>query len=190
MDWFEFDIEGAAGLHVRVESEGGALKFILDNEGSQVADLRGFFFDVKDSSVIPSLAASGAGITTQAHGDEAVVNLGNGVTMAGAGAFDFGVAFGTAGIGKDDIHHAEFTLTSTGRQLTLDDVLGMDFGVRFTSVGDASGGRTASLKLVDSGFGEIHHTGGGLPPLGSGGGGWIGGDNAALGSGLGQFFNA
>lgn len=157
MDWFEFDVAGAAGLHVRVESENGQLKFVLDNTGSQVADLRGLFFDLKDSATISSLSATGSSITAQAKGDEAVVNLGNGVTMAGAGTFDFGVAFGTAGIGKDDIHHAEFTLASTTGALSLNDVYGMDFGVRFTSVGDANSSRTASLKLVDKGLGEIHY---------------------------------
>lgn len=170
MDWFEFDIEGSAGLNVRVEAEGGALRFILTNEGDQAADLRGFFFDVSNSNVISSLVATGAGITAQASGDERVVNLGGGVNMAGAGAgaYDFGVAFGTAGIGKDDIRTAEFTLTSAGHQLTLADVLGMNFGVRFTSVGEEGGTRDGSLKLVAVGSGEVHYGGTGpidLPPL-------------------------
>ena len=165
MDWFEFDVEGAAGLHVRVESQNGQLKFVLDNTGDQVADLRGLFFDLKNSATIGSLSASGSSITAQAKGDEAVVNLGNGATMAGAGTFDFGVAFGTAGIGKDDIHHAEFTLSSAAGPLSLADVYGMDFGVRFTSVGDEGGARSGSLKLTDKGFGEIHY---GTPPIGPG----------------------
>ncbi len=168
MDWFEFEVEGSAGLHVRVEASGGALRFILNNDGDQAADLRGFFFDVRDPTVISSLTATGADITAQAKGDEGVVNLGGGVTMAGAGAFDFGVAFGTAGIGKDDIRHTEFTLSSVGHQLTLADVLGQDFGVRFTSVGVEGGPRNGSLKLVASGTGEVHHDGG---TPGDGGGG-------------------
>jgi hypothetical protein len=167
MSWFEFDIEGGAGLRVKVLEDNGALKFTLANTGTQVADLRGLFFDVSDSSKIASLSATGSAVTGQAKGDEAVVNLGNGVNMAGVGTFDFGIAFGSSGIGKDDIRQTEFTLTSSGAPLTLNDVLGMEFGVRFTSVGTDGGLREDSLKLTDIGTGIVHGGGpGDLPPIG------------------------
>lgn len=149
MSSMRFNIDGAAGLQVTLtEQADGSVRFDLVNTGSQVADLRGFFFDVADASILSSLRFVGAGITGTQARDDAVVNLGQGNTMSGAGAFDVGVAFGTAGIGKDDVRAASFTLSSAAGALDLFDFADVDFGVRFTSVGDEGGAREGSLKLV------------------------------------------
>ncbi len=144
-----FDILGAVGLKVTITEQGdGSLRFDLVNQGVQVGDLRGLFFDFKDAARLSSLSAAGSQVTKQAAGDESVVNLGNGVNMQGMDTFDFGVAFGTSGIGKDDIQSTSFTLRSSTGALDLDDLMGVDFGVRFTSVGELDGARDGSLKLM------------------------------------------
>lgn len=151
MDAMTFNIAGAAGLKISIsEQADGSLRFDLVNEGDQVADLRGLFFDVNDASLLKSLSVTGSDVTKTAAGDNSVVNLGSGVTMQGVDSFDFGVAFGTSGIGKDDIHATSFTLRSSSGALDLDDFYGVDFGVRFTSVGDLGGSREGSLKLTGS----------------------------------------
>lgn len=149
MESLSFVIPGAVGLAVTMtEQSDGSLRFDLVNEGEIVADLRGLFFDVVDPAILSTLSVAGAQVTRVASGDDAVVNLGNGVNMNGAGEFDFGLAFGTSGIGKDDISSTSFTLTSSAGALDLQDFAGVEFGVRFTSVGDADGARGDSLKLV------------------------------------------
>lgn len=149
MESMSFTIPGAVGLKVTLtEQEDGSLRFDLVNQGDMVADLRGFFFDAADADILSGLSVQGADVTRTAVKDDRVVNLGNGNTMSGAGAFDLGIAFGTAGIGKDDIGETSFTLRSSDGALDIDDFAGVDFGVRFTSVGEADGARDGSLKLV------------------------------------------
>ena len=149
MDTFSFDIPGSVGLTVTVtEQVDGSLRFDLVNKGDGAADLRGLFFDFNDAALLPTLSASGAQVARTASGDDSVVNLGQGVTMQGVDRFDFGVACGTAGIGKDDIAATSFTLRASAGARDLDDVAGVDFGVRFTSVGEHGGARDGSLKLV------------------------------------------
>lgn len=151
MDSMTFDILGSVGLRVTMtEQADGSLRFDLVNQGAQVGDLRGLFFDTNDAALLSTLSVMGSQVTKVASGDDSVVNLGNGVNMQGVDAFDFGVAFGTAGIGKDDIQSTSFTLRSSAGALDLDDFAGVDFGVRFTSVGDLGGSRDGSLKLVGS----------------------------------------
>lgn len=149
MSSLSFEIAGAVGLRVEItEQTDGSLRFDLRNQGDQVGDLRGLFFDFADSDQISRLSVSGSAISGQSFGDERVTNLGGGVNMNGVSAFDVGVAFGTAGIGKDDIRDTFFFLRSSSGALDLSDVAGMDFGARFTSVGDAGGSRDDSLKLM------------------------------------------
>lgn len=149
MDTMSFEILGSVGLKVTItEQADGSLRFDLVNQGDRVGDLRGLFFDTNDAALLSTLSVAGSQVTKVAAGDDSVVNLGGGVNMQGVDAFDFGVAFGTAGIGKDDIQSTSFTLRSSGGALDLDDFAGVDFGVRFTSVGDPDGARDGSLKLV------------------------------------------
>lgn len=141
--------------------------------GNVVGDLRGLFFDTHLDGA-GSLVAAGADVTDQQSGNDSVVDLGNGSNMQGAlnsdglsalkkvagaeqNGYDFGVEFGTQGVGTDDIQSTTFTLSSSGMQLS--DFLGMDFGIRATSVGLVTGtdengdpifgaGREGSSKAV------------------------------------------
>jgi hypothetical protein len=143
-----FTIGGEASLGiVLTELEDGSIRFELANGGPLLADLRGLFFDVADGGVLSSLSVAGSDITGSQFRDDAVTNLGGGVNMNGAGVFDAGIVFGTAGIGKDDISGTSFVLKSSTGSLSLADFAGAEFGVRFTSVGD-EGDRDGSLKLV------------------------------------------
>ena len=148
MQTMSFVISGTVGLRITLtEQADGSLRFDLVNEGEQVADLRGLFFDTVDAGLLAGLTVAGADVTRSLMGDDAVTNLGGGVNMNGVGAFDVGILFGTAGIGKDDIGDTSFTLRSSDGPLEVEDFAGVDFGVRFTSVGDADGRRDGSLKL-------------------------------------------
>ncbi len=132
-----------------VEAADGTLQFTIDVIPTSLltADLRGLFFDFNDDALLASLTATGSAITAFDTTD--VINLGGGVNMQGAATpYDAGVAIGTSGIAKDDLQHSFFTLASSLRALSLDDIAGVDFGVRLTSVGAPDGSRTDSAKLV------------------------------------------
>ncbi|MEO0317867.1 MAG: hypothetical protein RL404_1544, partial [Pseudomonadota bacterium] len=133
-----------------VETAAGTLQFTIDviSTTKLTGDLRGLFFDFNRDSLLGGLTVSGASNLT-AFDTIDVTNLGNGVTMQSARApYDVGVSFGTANLGKDDIKHQTFTLSSSTNPLSLDDIAGVDFGVRLTSVGSPTGARTGSSKLV------------------------------------------
>jgi len=138
---------------VKVSETGdGTLRFDLLVEGEKglTADLRGLFFHIADEELARSLSAKGELVTGFAAGADKVSNLKGGVNAEGvkAGPFDVGLAFGSAGIGKDDVREASFVLASTKTKLGLDLVEKMEFTARLTSVGEAGGERDGSLKLV------------------------------------------
>lgn len=148
MESFSFEIPGAAGLQVTLTSlDDGSVRFDLVNTGDQLADLRGLFFDFNDPALLSSLSIAGDEVSASSFADDSVRNLGAGVNMNGAGVFDVGVAFGSAGIGEDDIFATSFTLSSSDGPLSLAAFANVEFGVRFTSVG-FEGDREDSLKLV------------------------------------------
>lgn len=130
------------GLKIEVwatETANGVEVNVRVVEGS--ADLRGFFFDTggKDVDV-----AKGDAVTGFQEGDlSGMSGKGfNDVNMNGTGeTYDAAVAFGTAGMGKDDYNDVTFTITG----LTLADLDGLDFGIRATSTGDD---REGSVKLT------------------------------------------
>ena len=138
---------------VTVTEDGlGALRFDLKVEGEKglTADLRGLFFHIADEELARSLSAKGELVTAFAAGADKVSNLKGGVNAEGvkAGPFDVGLAFGSAGIGKDDVREASFVLASSKTKLGLDLVEKMEFVARLTSVGEEGGERDGSLKLV------------------------------------------
>ena len=148
MDSFSFLIPGAVGLRVTLtELDDGSVRFDLENEGG-TADLRGIFFDFNNPELLSSLSVTGDDVSGSAFADDGVGNLGGGVNMNGAGPFDIGVAFGSAGLGDDDISATSFTLRSSDGPLDLSAFANVEFGVRFTSVGSEDGGREDSLKLL------------------------------------------
>jgi hypothetical protein len=154
MRYTSFLIPGAVTLKVTItELSGNKLEFKLENQaGANIGDLRGLFFDVNNSAILPHLSISGANVSGYTLADDAVTNLGGGVNMNGTSVYDGGILFGTAGIGKDDISSTAFTVSSD-EALHLEDFLNVDFGVRYTSVGEIDGAREGSLKI----FGESDH---------------------------------
>ena len=149
MSSFSFTISGAESLNVTLtELEDGSVRFDLANAGPLLADLRGLFFDVNNAGLLSSLSVVGTAVTTTQFRDDGVTNVGGGVNMNGLSSFDVGVAFGTSGIGKDDISSTSFVLKSSAGALSLADFANVDFGVRFTSVGEDGGSRDGSLKIL------------------------------------------
>jgi Ca2+-binding RTX toxin-like protein len=134
------------------EGGDGTLRFSVTVEpnGKNVADLRGLFFQVENEALASSLTAKGGWVTGFKGAEDAIDNLGGGVNAQGVktGPFDFGLSFGTSGIGKDDVRQAEFTLASGKGPIGLDLLDGMDFAARLTSFGAEGGSRGGSLKLV------------------------------------------
>lgn len=149
MESFSFLIPGKVSLRVTLtELDDGSIRFDLQNEGGEVGDLRGLFFDFNDASLLSSLSVDGAQVSGASFADDRVRNLGDGVNMNGAGIFDAGVSFGTSGIGEDDVFATSFTLSSSAGALDLSVFAKVEFGVRYTSVGSGEGEREDSLKLV------------------------------------------
>lgn len=141
------------------ETGDGALRFDLKVEGEKglTADLRGLFFHIADENLASSLSAKGEWVTGFAAAADRISNLKGGVNAEGVkeGPFDVGLAFGGAGIGKDDVREASFILSSSKAELTLALIREMTFSARLTSVGEEAGKRDGSLKLVASAMPEI-----------------------------------
>lgn len=130
------------GLLINVyaeETESGVHLTVKVVEG--VADLRGFFMDVGDST--EGVSVDGVASQDVKIGDESVTSVGtrdNNMTGTGE-TFDVGIEIGTAGTGRDDVSQASFTIDG----VTLADLDGLTFGVRATSVGED---RDDAVKLL------------------------------------------
>lgn len=96
-----------------------------------LADIRGFFFDVGNSAILSDLTVAGNDVNSYRISENGVANLGGGVNMNPADAFDVGLEIGTPGTGKDDIQTTRFTVYASQAI-----VLGEMFGLRLTSLGD------------------------------------------------------
>ena len=113
------------------EQPDGTILFELEGQ-STLTDIRGLFFDVADASLLPKLHVVGADVTESVFLDEGVNKVSPAVNMNGTGAqpFDAGIAFGTVGVGRDEIHDTSFVLSATdGSRLTLDSFAHVDFGI-------------------------------------------------------------
>jgi Ca2+-binding RTX toxin-like protein len=141
MRFINFTIPGQPNLKVHMEErpDGGILAALQLDPGI-TADLRALFFDVRDSSLIPHLAATGPDLTEARFKDDSVIDLGQGANLNGSGRkpFDVGLEFGTPGNGKDVIQSTAFVLSSSVGGLTLDDLALVRFGVRMTGGGTPS----------------------------------------------------
>lgn len=130
------------GLLINVyaeEVDGGISMTVKVMEG--VADLRGFFMDVGDSTA--DVCVDGVASQDLKIGDESVTTVGSrDNNMAGTGeTFDVGIEIGTSGYGRDDVSQAHFTLEG----VKLEQLDGLTFGVRATSVGED---RDDAVKLL------------------------------------------
>ena len=127
-------------VHILLDDTGGNIAVTLTvNEG--LADLRGFFLDISDFSLLAGLSVTGDDVTGFEFEDDGVINLHHGVNLNGGGSpcpCDIGVALGTPGTGRDDIFSTTFVLDADA-PLVLDFFAGELLGVRVTSVGSADG---------------------------------------------------
>lgn len=124
-----------------------------------IGDLRGFFVNLADESLLPGLAVTGTHATQLLKVANGVDNLGGGVNSNPEGQFDVGVEIGTPGIGGDDIQTTTFTFGHNSALLTNAlltsvtdpiDPAGFNallFAVRMTSVGPTGEPRDGSSKL-------------------------------------------
>ncbi|MFO0690606.1 MAG: PEP-CTERM sorting domain-containing protein [Myxococcota bacterium] len=138
-------------LVIDEKSAPGDLVFTLSviGPGSTVADLRGFFLNVTDESLLPGLTITGPNVTGSKFTANGVTGVGYGNNLLGGGSpcpCDLGIELGTPGIGKDDLRTVTFTLSHATKALDLTLVSGQTFGVRATSVGEGRC-RDGSSKL-------------------------------------------
>lgn len=139
----------SGGAWVNVTGDGtNKITFDLGLEAGTIADIRGFFFDFEDFSGV-----SGVEVTDLTDmGNDFTLNnvitswpgVSGSAGMQGAGNFDFGVEFGSQGIGnrKGDIRAITFSILGNA-----DMTLGSDFGMRLMSFGD---NRNGSRKMIGS----------------------------------------
>ena len=133
-------------------SDPGNLEITLEiDDGGNTGDLRGFFADVSDDSLLSGLSVSGPEVTSSVFDENNVINLGGGNNLNGGGTpcpCDMGVEIGDPGIGQgDDFQKVTFILSHTSEDLDLSLFEEQAFGIRATSVGSASGSREGSSKL-------------------------------------------
>lgn len=142
----------SVSLTIDDESDPGRLVITLEVDGTDtIADLRGFFANVSDESLLPGLSVLGDGLGTVTIAANSVVNLGRGSNLNGGGSpcpCDLGVEIGSPGVGSDDYASIRFTLSHATESLDASLFDGQVFGVRATSVGSAGGSREGSSKLV------------------------------------------
>lgn len=131
-------------LRIDEKSSPGDLVFTLSitGPGSTRGDLRGFFLNLADETLLDGLSISGPFVTGSQLAANAVTGISTGHTLknhrqAGGSPtpFDLGIELGTPGISNDDLQTVTFTLSHATRALGLVDVSGQTFGVHATSVG-------------------------------------------------------
>lgn len=133
-------------------SDPGNLVITLEvDEGGDIGDLRGFFADLTDDSLLAGLSVSGPEVTSSMFDTNDVINLGHGSLLSGGGTpcpCDLGVEIGDPGIGQgDDFQKVTFVLSHVSEDLDLSLFEEQAFGIRVTSVGSVGGSREGSSKL-------------------------------------------
>lgn len=129
------------------------LKVDLEVVQGNVADLRGFFFNVANDALLSQLNVTGDDIT-----DAPVFDTdGDGVPEISSAsppqpeavitpyAFEAGLELGTPGMAADDIAATSFVISAPNTNLTTALLEGQQIGVRATSVGED---REGSSKLI------------------------------------------
>lgn len=139
-------------LRIDDQSSPGDLVFTLSiiGPGSTIGDLRGFFLNIADDSLLAGLSISGPDVTGSSFAASAVTGVGPGNNLLGGGSpcpCDLGIQLGTPGVSKDDLRIVTFTLSHATLALDLGLVSEQAFGVRATSVGDGHA-RNGSSKLA------------------------------------------
>lgn len=110
--------ETAAGIQVTVAATNPAI------------DLRGFFFNLADDSLLNGLVVTGADVVDSLFGPAGSVKQVSGNPSIAPRSFDAGVEIGTSGPAKDEILTTTFVISHASAKLTLADFMGQKFGVR------------------------------------------------------------
>jgi hypothetical protein len=128
-----------------------------------IGDLRALFLQVIDESILPGLTISGPWVSEFVTGDDNIESVGGANVNGGGspGPFEVGIAFGSSGIGADDIQAADFFMDHSTSDLTLAMFDLGGWAARMTSVGLPGGPREGSSKLAVVDF---HLTGMTPPP--------------------------
>jgi Ca2+-binding RTX toxin-like protein len=95
-----------------------------------IIDLRGFFFNLADDSLIDGLVVTGVDVVESQFGPAGSVNQVSGNPSIAPRSFDAGVEIGTSGPAKDEIVTTTFVISHPSAALTLADFMGQKFGVR------------------------------------------------------------
>jgi hypothetical protein len=140
---------------VKIEEVDGKLLFTVEIKGDYTGDLRAFYFDLANDSLISSLSFAPAfplpsAIDSDGNADT-LANDAELTPLAGDGGnFDVGIQLGDAG--DDGITTFSFTL-SAASDLSLADISNQTFGVRVKSVDDLGtasdeGGSSKIIELI------------------------------------------
>jgi len=136
-------------VHIFMDDAGGNISVTLTvNDG--LGDLRGFFLNIDDFSLLAGLQVTGDDVTGFEYDDDGVINLGGANNLNGNGSpcpCDIGVSIGTPGAGgKNEISTTTFVLDATG-SLSLEHFAHQLAGVRVLSV-KGFDGPNGSAKLA------------------------------------------
>lgn len=131
----------------------GKVQFTVQmaKDSPTIGDIRGFFFNISDDSLLSGLNIEGSHVTSTAFQAGSISKVGSANLNGDGGrhSFDIGVEIGENGLkgGTDDIQTTTFTLSHATRSLDLSFFTQQAFGVRLTSVGTGTN-REGSSKLV------------------------------------------
>ena len=143
-----------AEVQVTIEDSGDGVQISLavdsTNTGN-VADIRGFFFDLAGFDAGLDYYFTGSDISGYAYSAGGISNLGGGNNINGGGSpgpLDFGVDIGSPGIGSDDVQSTSFFFGVVGGTVSETAFIGQSGAVRVTSVGPDGGSRSGSSKTT------------------------------------------
>ncbi len=139
-----------ASATIQLNDDGGIITGLITVQPNpNIGDLRAVFLQVIDESILPGLSITGPDVTDFIIGNNDVTSVGNAnVNGDGSpGPFDIGIAFGTPGLGADDIQSTAFFMNHASTDLALSMFDLTRWGLRMTSVGLDGGPREGSSKL-------------------------------------------
>lgn len=146
-----------ATLTIDDESQAGNLVITLSlDPGPLTGDLRSFYAQIADESLLSGLSISGVDVTQSRVEANSVFDFGDGTfvptipTACGPTRCDFGFEIGTAGTSPDNIQTTIFVLSHLTEVLTVDVLADQVFALRVNSISsDGSRGVfTGFSKLV------------------------------------------
>ncbi len=135
-----------ATLTLDDESQAGNLVITLEiDAGALTGDLRSFYAQIADESLLAGLSVSGADVNSSAFSANSVSNLGNGTRVGtineacSGGGCDFGVEIGVLGFRSPVIQSLTFVLSHISEDLTVALFADQSFALRINDIGPVSG---------------------------------------------------